>query len=95
MVRIDLQFFIMVTHPGSQPSGIAQKAIAIDMSTQALQQLFIGDFQTDDFINMRLNWFGQAERDGEVLLGWRGLVPVESMEVLDDKFQARSSSSSR
>ena len=78
----------MVRDQGSQPSRIAEKAIAIDMSSHAVQLAFVGSFQTDDFINQRLGWFAQAERDGEVLLGWRGLVPVAAMEVLDDNFQA-------
>ena len=96
LVRIDLHRFELVEGPGSQPAGLAKRNIAIDMSTHESQTRFIGRFQNDDKINRVIHngWMAQAIRDAEVLLGWRGRVPMDAMEVLDDNFQAHSQSSS-
>ena len=90
MVRIDLDRFKLLEGPGSQPAPLAEKLFAIDMSTYAAQVRFMGRYQSDDEINPQLHWMGQAERDSEVLLGWRGRVPFDAMDILGDKFEARS-----
>ena len=88
LVRIDLHKFRLVDRPGREPSNIVEHPIWIDLSSHETQTKFFGKWAGDEYINSNLNWMAQCERDEEVLLGWRGLVPENSMERLDSNFKA-------
>ena len=87
-MRIDLHRFVLVDAPGSQPPDIVNHNIWIDLSSHESQTKFFGKWAGDEYINTNLEWMHQAERDQEVLLGWRGRMPKDAMERLDNNFQA-------
>jgi hypothetical protein len=78
----DLVAFGLTQSPASSQDVQARVGTIIDVSTPKAAQQFLGLWQNSDFVHDRVVQLGIAHRQQEVLVGFRGRLPVSLFEVV-------------